>query len=155
MNICPVCDESVWSKIHHISDWDVSQCNNCGFTRIHPFPAQDTRAEFYSENAIQDRSTKKKRGPAKQLAAFIRHYLRKISGRKKGTIFAKQLTYYLNKGDCILDIGCGKGAILSEIRNDYKCFGVEISAFLAEEAKKLGIEVFTGDFYNHDFKEMR
>lgn len=155
MNICPVCNESMWSKIHHISDWDVFQCNNCGFTRIHPLPAPDTRAEFYSENAIQDRSIKKKRGPVKQLAAFIKHYLRKISGRKKGTIFAKQLTHYLHKGDSILDIGCGKGAILSEISNYYECFGVEVSAYLAGEAKKLGVKVFTGDFYNLDFKEMQ
>ncbi len=154
MNVCMVCDDSVWSKIHRISDWDVYQCQNCGFTRIHPFPAPNTRADFYSINAVQDRDKKKKRGPAKKLAAFARHWLRKMSGHNKGAFFTKRLTHYLNKDDRVLDIGCGKGAILREICNDYECFGVEISAFMAEEAKKNGGEVFCGNFYNIDFEGM-
>jgi len=61
----------------------------------------------------------------------------------------------LGKGDRILDIGCGSGAVLREICNCYECTGVEISADLATETRKLGVEVIVGDFFNIDFKERR
>ncbi|MEM7540649.1 MAG: class I SAM-dependent methyltransferase, partial [Pseudomonadota bacterium] len=126
-------------------------CADCGFARIEPFPNREDRAKFYSQGSITERKIKKKRGPAKQAAALIRHHLRRISGRKKGTLFLRDLRNHVPSGSKLLDIGCGTGAILQEARSHYQCTGVEISDYLAGEARKLNVEVKVGDFVTLDF----
>ena len=155
MHACPICEKAEWLTIYQIQDWDILQCKCCKFAHISPFPDPSSRADFYSKAEITYRVLKKKRGMVKLVAAYIRRFFRKIFGHKKGAIFSERLKFYLCKGDRILDIGCGSGAVLREVCNYYKCTGVEISTYLATETRKLGVEVLTGDFFNIDFKERR
>ena len=155
MESCPLCGNGVWNVLYKISEWDIKQCEECDFARIHPFPSIARRQEFYCEDNIQDRKIRKKRNAAGRAAALIRRILRKLSGRKKGTMFLTKLTAYLNKGDRLLDIGCGSGAILREVNRDFQCVGVEISDYFASEASKLNVDVYVGDFCAIDFKDAR
>ncbi len=53
----------------------------------------------------------------------------------------------INKGGNVLDIGCGEGGFLSLFGQNWKKYGVDISGYALEEARKNGIIV---DF---DFKD--
>lgn len=152
---CALCGASAWRVIHHIADWDIRECTACGFAHIDPYPPRNSRAAFYSEARIEERRVKKKRGPLKQLAALARRTLRGVSGRKKGTVFLARLNHYLQPGASLLDVGCGTGAILRDAREHFDCSGVEISEFLAERTRELGVTVYTGDICDIDFGDTR
>jgi len=152
---CPLCAVGEHRVLHRIADWDIRCCKDCGFAFIDPYPAPATRPDFYSESAIVERKEKKRRGPLKRLAAFARHWLRKLSGRTKGTLFLRELTRRVPEGSTVLDIGCGAGAFLSTARRHYHCTGIEISSHLAEHARALEVEVLVGDFCTYPFGERR
>lgn len=150
---CPWCGATAATTIHRIADWDIRRCAQCALARIHPYPSMASRAEFYSAPAIAQRKEHKRRGPGKRLAAWIRHWLRKWSGRTKGSVFVRELQRRLPPGGAVLDIGCGTGAFLKEARHLYHCTGIEISEHLATEARKLGVDVVVGDFCDYPFAE--
>ncbi len=153
---CIACNKKDWFKLFTINNWDIIQCNICGYARLNEFPEINTRQDFYSKSSIDNRALIKKRGPAKKLAAVVRHYLRKISGRDKGTYFRGRLDFYLSKGDKVLDIGCGNGSVLSEIRTKYDCVGVEVSRHMAMHVEKeLNIKTFCGNFQEVDFGDIK
>ncbi|NNL99247.1 MAG: methyltransferase domain-containing protein [Gammaproteobacteria bacterium] len=152
---CALCGGSSSRVIHHIAQWDIRQCRDCGFAHIDPYPPRNSRAAFYSEARIEERRVKKKRGPLKQLAALARRTLRGVSGRKKGTVFLAKLEEYLEPGASVLDVGCGTGAILRDARARFDCSGVEISEFLADRTRELGVTVYTGDICEIDFGDAR
>lgn len=152
MDHCVVCGGAGWRLLHRIADWNIRGCEACGFARIDPWPADETRPEFYSEANIDRRSRGKRRGIGGRIAAAVRGALRRLSGRSKGSIFRDKLAASLPPGARLLDIGCGRGAVLRDLVGRYHCAGVEISGYLADETRKLGVEVFTGDFGDLDFR---
>lgn len=152
---CPWCGGADARILHRIDAWDIRECAGCDIARIHPFPALESRPDFYSAEAITERKQKQRRGPGSRATAFIRHWLRRWSGRTKGTIFLRELMQRLPVGGTVLDIGCGTGAFLREARLHYRCTGIEISGHLAGEARKLGVEVVVGNFCDFPFGEQR
>ncbi len=152
---CPICGAQANSVIYTIGAWEIRQCAACDVACIHPYPTVASRPEFYSGAAIQQRKETKKRGIAGRLAAFVRHWLRRLSGRTKGSVFVRELKRRLPAGGTVLDIGCGGGAFLRDARTIYSCTGIEISAHLANEARALGVEVLVGDFCAFPFAERR
>lgn len=152
---CELCGGVQKRTLHHIGGYDIQQCESCGFAHIQPFPARAARAAFYAGSEVAARKEKKRRGPLKRVAAFARHWLRKLSGRTKGTVFLRELTRRLPAGSRVLDIGCGTGAFLATARTRYQCTGIEISDDLAALARELGVEVLVGDFCDYPFGDRR
>lgn len=156
MEDCIVCDQNDWKCLYTIKNWEILQCQNCNYARIDKFPELSTRQDFYSKESIEKRKKKKKRNLGKKIAAFIRHYLRKLSGRNKGTIFKSQLHKYLPKGKRVLDIGCGNGAIISQICDEYECVGVEVSEHMALHVQnEFKVKTFSGNFQEVDFGALK
>ena len=62
----------------------------------------------------------------------------------------------LSKGDCILEIGPGKGILTKELINYCKVLAIELDRSFENELKNLGpsVEVFYGNALNkiHEFK---
>lgn len=52
----------------------------------------------------------------------------------------------------VLDVGCGLGWLLSALDPSWEKFGIEVSAFAAERAKKYG-EIFVGPLLDCEFSE--
>lgn len=76
-------------------------------------------------------------------------YERKLKDCKEELIYINEL----HPGN-ILDVGCGVGYVLSGISDTWNKYGVDISKWAAEKAKKYGI-IFQGDLeqahYENDF----
>lgn len=77
--------------------------------------------------------------------------------RQEYVSFAKYLSEYLPNNASILDVGCGVGNLLHEIkqRADFKCLGVELSADAAKIAKQSGLDVINGSLNSANFSAGR
>lgn len=67
--------------------------------------------------------------------------------------FTKYIKKFLGNSGCILDVGCGVGNLLQELKmsTDIKCAGVEVSKQAATIAKENNLEVFNGPLQGADF----
>ena len=146
-----MCAAHGWSVLYTIKAWRILTCTHCGFAQIDPFPAPSSRAEFYSSAAIETRAVERIRSRSARVTAFVRHWLRRLSGRTKGTILLRELARRVPVGSTLLDIGCGSGAVLRLACERYRCTGIEISSDLAAQARALGTTVEVGDFIDHSF----
>lgn len=61
---------------------------------------------------------------------------------------------YLEKGDRILDIGCGPGTYLKDFEDKYQLTGIDINQQMIDAAGRniSGAELIRGDFMNFDFE---
>lgn len=66
---------------------------------------------------------------------------------------ADMICSYIKKGDFILDIGCGDGALLGYlcVKTEAKGIGVDMDIKVLENAEKIGIKTYVGDLRDHNF----
>ena len=150
MLVCPVCASSKWTEVYKIKEWSVGECPVCGFARIDPLPARETRPEFYSQEKVIHRNVKQL-SPAQKFSRTLKRFFNSMSNRDKSAIFYNKLVRYLPSGARILDIGCGDGSFLKLARKQFDCSGIEISEYLADLARKEGLKVLAGNFLFKDF----
>ena len=134
---CLVCGSNHWKKVYEIKRWDILQCLNCNFAKIDPFLDEGNRSEFYSQENIQKRS-KKKRSAIRLFFHNIKGFTRNtLLRRNKNAVFLKKIHKCFPQGGSILDVGCGDGSFHVELEDKYRCYGIEISKDLAEQAQKI------------------
>ncbi len=119
---------------HYGSVWDFSTCSNCGFVFSNPYVPEEHIIDFYSQLEDLEYSTE-------------------ADGRAKNfEVILKRLQKLDKAGKSLLDIGAASGIFLDLARKapyDYDITGIEPSAMLVEEAKKLyNIELFQGTIEN-------
>ena len=149
---CLVCGSNHWKKVYEIKRWDILQCLNCNFAKIDPFLDEGNRSEFYSQENIQKRS-KKKRSAIRLFFHNIKGFTRNtLLRRNKNAVFLKKIHKCFPQGGSILDVGCGDGSFHVELEDKYRCYGIEISKDLAEQAQKIKkLNVLQGDLLTTDF----
>ncbi|MBC7937418.1 MAG: class I SAM-dependent methyltransferase [Rhizobacter sp.] len=113
---CPVCRKKNIADRFVVKDYTVSgeeymlqQCNNCSFVFTQDIPSQEKIGAYYaSQNYISHSNTKK---------GFINnlyHKVRKITLASKQKMIVAETA--VSKGN-LLDIGCGTGAFLNEMKS--------------------------------------
>jgi ubiquinone/menaquinone biosynthesis C-methylase UbiE len=113
------------------------QCKDCGLVYMNPqISLEDVKAFYPADYSPHKSHLGKTAKPIKTLKArLIRSYL------------PKSLLQKLNGNSCVLDVGCGSGKFLGEIKNIFGCkvYGVDISEEATKTAKNdYSVEVFTG-----------
>jgi 2-polyprenyl-3-methyl-5-hydroxy-6-metoxy-1,4-benzoquinol methylase len=85
----------------------------------------------------------------------------KLAGDYAASRFAREcalLRRFCPQGS-ILDVGCGTGAFLWQLRqrfgSDYQLMGIEVSRAALEYARQQGLEVHADSLLTHDFKGQR
>lgn len=144
---CPVCGNNSFKKIikcidHMVTgeEFDLVQCNQCGFIQTYPIPTIDKIGKYYqSENYISHTNTNK--GLINQIYHFVR----------KKTLKGKlDLINSLTKKGKLLDVGCGTGYFLKECKEDgWGIVGMEPDP----SARALASEI-TGEKIKNDIKEI-
>jgi len=151
MLTCPVCGNTEWTAVYKIGQWDIGECIVCGFARINPLPARESRPEHYSEERIIKRNVKKKT-PLQRFSRAMKRLSNRAIKRNKSEIFYNKFLHYLPPRSKVLDVGCGDGSFLRLAKKQFACTGIEISEYLAALARKQDdIKVMVGNFLATDF----
>ncbi len=135
---CPVCQSANISPALSAKDFTVSsqifsinKCNDCTVIFTQDVPSQDAIGTYYaSENYVSHSNTQK------GLVNRLYHIIRKKTLVTKRNLLKKETGISTGK---ILDVGCGTGAFLNEMKNN----GWQITGLEPDEtARKNAIELF-------------
>ncbi len=139
---CPLCDASGRLLLHREGPFRMVQCASCRFIYLNPRPTKESLFRFYQEYLPEEESSveawQRMMGPVfKRGAHLIRQY------KKKGRL---------------LDVGCGFGFFLSEMKErGWEVVGVEISQKAIDHARNIpGLTIHPGPLEkvvlpDHDF----
>ena len=112
------------------------RCVNCGLVYMNPQISPQSVKAFYPDDYGPHKSHLDKAGKPE-----------KMSKSKLEKSLPKPLLQKLNKDSCVLDVGCGSGKFLNEIKSNFGCkvHGLDISEHAAKTTKdNYGIDVFVG-----------
>jgi SAM-dependent methyltransferase len=119
---CPVCRASRARPAYRLGDLEqrLVVCPGCGLGRLHPMPDEATVRSYY-EGLYYGRGGRK--------FGALEESLVRLGARR----LARQLARGLRPGDRVLDVGCGRGALLSALADrGLEAHGVEMSEAAAE-----------------------
>jgi 2-polyprenyl-3-methyl-5-hydroxy-6-metoxy-1,4-benzoquinol methylase len=136
-NQCPICSSNNIAEVLTAKDYTVSQqqfsiwhCTNCTARFTQNVPSQEDIGPYYkSDNYVSHSDTKK------GLINSLYHTVRKrtLAGKRKLVVNATGI----NAGT-ILDIGCGTGAFLNEMKqNNWQITGLEPDDIARQKANEL------------------
>lgn len=121
---CPVCDGDRAEPLYQVggSEYRLAVCTGCGLGSLFPRPEAREIARFYP-NAYYGT-------PDAKFQPFIERTVRKVTALR-----ARMLLRGLPRGARVLDVGCGRGVLLTAL-SDLGCeaHGTEISSSVAAAA---------------------
>jgi len=144
--ICPICGNREYivlfrgaiDRMHGIAGtFRYVKCKNCEHVYLNPRPEIDSLKRFYPISYNLHQALKKRQdSPITRFTSPIKRA-------------GKLLRMYADKHAYVLDIGCGRGDFLDNLRRltGCQCFGIDFSDNAAKIAKELySIDVFRGQF---------
>lgn len=134
---CPLCNSKRFKLLYDLSSksskiYKIVKCKTCGLVFRNPQPDEQDINEFYTKEyylGATDYTYKDERNDQKVLIK----YSEKVESFHK-----------IKKNGKLLDIGCAFGIFLKAASKYYNCYGVEISRYASDYAKKQGLNVFNG-----------
>jgi SAM-dependent methyltransferase len=141
-NNCPLCNSSETGILLTCTDQLVSRekfpvyrCSSCKFVFTNDYPDEDKSGNYYESDEYFSHTDSEK-----TLFEKVYRYVRKIMLRRKYNLVSG--TTHLSKGS-VLDIGCGTGHFLNEMKNKgWKTGGIEINHKAREYASsRFGLHV--------------
>jgi len=150
LNICPVCNSSAFTEFLKVKDYFLSNeifkieiCSNCGFKFTNPRPLKSELGKYYESSEYISHSNSAK-GFVNKLYQFVRG----ITIRSKTKIVTK-----LIKHGSVLDIGCGTGEFINELKKQsWDVTGIEPN----KNARKLALENYKLNVFDEpDIKNLK
>ena len=142
---CPICEEKYGRNIYHISmkaldnipitaDYDVVCCDKCGFIFADIDDVQRSYNRYYSEFNIYSSISKLKKTCYQKISKQRVDFLEK----------------FISKDNSIIDIGCGGGELLIDLRkkNFTNLYGLDPSFKAIEYLREQGIEGSVGNIFD-------
>lgn len=136
---CPFCGRAEYRLLHREDPFQMVKCSSCQFIYLNPRPTGDALLRFYQDYLPEDESS-------------VEAWKRMME-----SVFEKaaNLIERYKKRGRLLDVGCGFGFFLSEMRGrGWEVLGVEISQKAIDYAKQsLGLTVYPGPLERIAFPE--
>jgi methionine biosynthesis protein MetW len=114
---CPVCDSRAGVPMFAIEGLPhrLMRCDDCGLGRLTPLPSPQELARFYPQEYYGS--------PGAKFEPFTEAVVRFI-----GTVHVRSLSKSLPAGARILDVGCGRGVLLSSLADrGHEVHGMDVS----------------------------
>ena len=149
VNICPVCGCGNHKPVFECKDYFalgetfmIKQCDACGFRFTDNFPDEEEIGRYYKADDYVSH-TDTQAGLINKIYHFARSIMLKQKGRLAEGIYKENGVDVNGEDKNLLDIGCGTGYFLNEMKSrGWKVKGVEKSADAREVAEKnFGIEL--------------
>ena len=139
---CPACQKTEVIFWREKNNFKLYKCKNCGLIFVFPQPAENET--IYSEDYFC----------GKGKFGYADYDKDKEAMRPIFEKYLKLMEKYSPEKGNLLDVGAATGFFLkiAEMRN-WKVYGVEISEYAAAEARKKGLNVFTGKLENAYFQK--
>lgn len=119
---CGLCGNSETVLLFVENGFNTVRCKQCGMIYLNPRPAEEEIYSFYSEDYFK--------------SSLNMNELRILINQKKKLRYIEK-NIRMEKGDTILEVGCGLGYFLKVANgHGFKAEGVEISNFAAEYGKR-------------------
>jgi len=148
---CKICRSDSKSFLKNLFDdrygykgfFDVYKCINCGFIQTEPALKDDELSDLYTNYYPRQNLS------SKEVMASIN----KDSKWKRWFLGINNTThFYINKKAKVLDIGCGSGVSLLEIKEKgAEAYGIEEDRNVEKVAKELGLNLEIGNIYNSKY----
>lgn len=134
VSICPICHKDKFNLFLKCRDYTASQedflikkCDSCSFVLTDPRPDKDSIGTYYQSEEYISHT-----GGNKSLIDKIYVLARKITLHWK-----RRIIQNYSNGNIILDVGCGTGEFLREMKlKGWDSFGVEPSSIARTSAEK-------------------
>jgi SAM-dependent methyltransferase len=140
-NLCGSCESKFLfdakDRAHGIKgSFTYVKCADCGLVYMNPQISLEDVKAFYPDDYAPHKSHLNKADKSE-----------KVPKSRLGKNLPKLLFQKLNANSCVLDVGCGSGKFLNEVKNVFGCkvYGLDISEQAAKTVKdNYGLDIFTG-----------
>ncbi len=134
-------------RLHGIGgSFSYVKCVNCGLVYMNPQITPEDIGKFYPVNYA----------PHQSKAGQRQQNIKKLEKKSKIQYLTQNYFRKLNQNISLLDVGCGNGKFLNEIKTLFGCqvYGIDISAQASELAKKdFDLKVFVGTITQAPFSD--
>lgn len=138
------------SFAHHLTGWDYHygaageftsvRCEGCGLVRIDPMLRADQLALLYPQDYYSFRSP--------ELPGAVKQAIKRVIGLGRRTLLPR-----FEKAGVMLDVGCGAGQYLLEMRHrGWQVFGSELSSQAAQAGRAVGLDIRSGELTDAGFE---
>jgi SAM-dependent methyltransferase len=142
---CEICGEGRSRRLFSAGKFSVIKCQNCGLVYTTPRPSEKEMMEHYAKEQRKIQPTEGPHGIKGVLQFMWYTYLRMMD--REDLCLLKNVP-----PGRVLDIGCGFGDVLRELKNrGWEAHGIEINQIAAAQAKKFGLEIFVGQLSDARF----
>jgi len=145
----------LYVRVNAPERWNLVRCTSCGFVYLDPQPIPEDIGKAYENYFTHQVNSETQHPPKRQSIVRILLDRTALSPlRHQQRLINRMYLESLRPGK-LLDVGCGNGRFLAEMRDlGWEVQGVEVDAQAAEAARQVfGIPVFIGDLEHASFHE--
>jgi SAM-dependent methyltransferase len=146
-SVCPVCGPaphhvlfSAIDRLHGLgNEYSYDECDQCGLVYMNPRVVPDAAMQVYP-TSYQPHAASAVRSARPSLSSRVLSWLR-------GTAIPRQVKASLGASSRVLDVGCGAGEFLNQVRAEHGCrvYGLDLSDAAVKLVREaFDIEAFQG-----------
>lgn len=139
-------------------EWNLKKCNNpdCGLAWLDPMPVKEDIGKLYSGYYTQSLNPKHQlnKANAKKIKYLFKVLLSLIPTLDRQKVMSDYMYLQEVKPGKLLDIGCGNGYFLQQMRSrGWDVVGIDFDEKAVEVVKSIGIEAYVGDLSELTFED--
>jgi len=145
LNRCRLCATKNYSLLFTRVGYEVAKCNICGFVFLNFDPDASFFSNFYSAEFFNDSGTRHAYNDYESEAQSMKKtFANRVDALRK-----------YGQGGSLVDIGCATGAFMERATRFWKTYGIDVSRYAIDLAKKKNLDVVCGDLLTTQFNNQK
>ena len=134
LNKCRLCKSNNYNVLFIKYGYELAKCNECSLTFLNFDPDDEFFSNYYAEDFFNDPGIKH----------AYSDYEKEAESLKNSFKFRVDILSKYNSGGNLLDVGCATGAFMEVASSRWEVYGVDVSEYAVEQAKKKNLKAFAG-----------